>query len=43
MIANGLDPVTVASVVAHSDPHITHKVGGHMFDREKRDDAVRLA
>ena len=43
LIANGLDPVTVASVLGHGDPNITLKVYAHLFNRDERDEAVRQA
>lgn len=43
MIAAGLDPVTVASVLGHEDPAITLKVYSHLYDRTKTDEAVRAA
>jgi len=43
MIANGLDPVTVATVLGHGDANITLKVYAHLFNRDQRDDAVRRA
>jgi integrase len=43
LITNGLDPVTVAAVLGHGDPTITLKVYAHLFNRDKRDDAVRRA
>lgn len=43
LISNGLDPVTVAAVLGHSDPHVTLKVYAHLFNRDQRDDAIRRA
>jgi integrase len=43
LIANGLDPVTVAGVLGHGDPNITLKVYAHLFNREEREEAVRRA
>jgi integrase len=43
LIANGLDPVTVAAVLGHGDPNITLKVYAHLFNRDERDEAVRQA
>jgi integrase len=43
LIANGVDPVTVASVLGHGDPNITLKVYAHLFNRDERDEAVRRA
>jgi integrase len=43
LIANGLDPVTVAAVLGHGDPNITLRVYAHLFNRDERDEAVRLA
>ena len=43
MIDAGLDPVTVAGVLGHDDPSITLKVYAARFNRERKDDAVRLA
>lgn len=38
-----LDPVTVASVLGHEDANITMRVYAHMYDRQRTDDAVRVA
>jgi hypothetical protein len=38
-----LDPVTVANVHGHSDPHVTLKVYATMFNRQRTDEAVRIA
>jgi integrase len=43
LIATGLDPVTVASVLGHDDPGITLKVYAHLFNKQDKHDAVRLA
>jgi integrase len=43
LIANGLDPVTVADVLGHGDANITLRVYAHLFNREQRDDAIRRA
>jgi integrase len=43
MIDAGLDPVTVASVLGHEDPHVTLKVYSARFNRQRKDEAVRLA
>jgi integrase len=43
MIDAGLDPVTVAAVLGHEDPHITLKTYAARFNRQRKDDAVRLA
>jgi integrase len=43
LIANGLDPVSVAAVLGHGDPNITLKVYAHLFNRDERDEAVRRA
>jgi integrase len=43
LIDAGLDPVTVASVLGHEDASITLKVYAHRFNRQSRDEAVRLA
>jgi integrase len=43
LIAAGLDPVTVAKLVGHDDPNITLRRYAHVFDRVRRDEAVRAA
>jgi integrase len=43
LIAAGIDPVTVASLLGHEDPHVTLKIYGHLFDRRRRDEAIRSA
>jgi integrase len=43
MIDARLDPVTVAGVLGHGDPHVTLKVYAARFDRQRKDDAVRAA
>ncbi|HET8893021.1 MAG TPA: tyrosine-type recombinase/integrase [Gaiellaceae bacterium] len=43
LIDAGLDPVTVAGVLGHEDPSITLKVYAARFNRQRKDDAVRLA
>jgi integrase len=43
MIAAGLDPVTVAKVAGHDDPNVTLRRYAHLFDRVKRDEAIRAA
>ena len=43
LIDAGLDPVTVAAVLGHEDPHITLRVYAARFNRQRRDEAVRLA
>jgi integrase len=43
LIANGLDPVTVANVLGHEDATTTLKVYSHLFDRQKTDERVRAA
>jgi integrase len=43
MIDAGLDPVTVAGVLGHEDPHVTLKVYAARFDRQAKDDRVRAA
>jgi integrase len=43
LIAAGLDPVVVAGVQGHADPHVTLKVYAHLFDRQRTDEAVRAA
>lgn len=43
MIDAGLDPVTVAGVLWHEDPHITLKTYAARFNRQRKDEAVRLA
>jgi integrase len=43
LIRAGLDPVTVANVHGHSDPHVTLKVYATLFNRQRTDEAVRLA
>jgi integrase len=43
MIDAGLDPVTVAAVLGHEDPHVTLKIYAARFDRQAKDDAVRAA
>jgi integrase len=43
LIDAGLDPVTVAAVLGHEDPSVTLKVYAARFNRQQKDDAVRLA
>jgi integrase len=43
MIDAGLDPVTVAAVLGHDDPHVTLKIYAARFDRQAKDDRVRAA
>jgi integrase len=43
LIANGLDPVTVAAVLGHGDPNVPLKVYAHLFNRDERDEAIRSA
>jgi integrase len=43
LIDAGLDPVTVAAVLGHEDPSITLKVYAARFNRQRKDEAVRLA
>jgi integrase len=43
LIGARLDPVTVAAVLGHEDPTVTLRVYAHLWDRERTDDAVRIA
>jgi integrase len=43
LIRAGLDPVTVANVLGHENANITLSIYAHLFNRERTDDAVRLA
>ena len=43
LISRGLDPVTVADISGHKDAQTTLKVYSHMFNRQRADEAVRLA
>lgn len=43
LIRAGLDPVTVAAVLGHEDANVTLKVYGHLYDRQRTDEAVRVA
>jgi integrase len=43
LIHHGLDPVTVANVLGHDDPHVTLKVYAHLYDRSRTDEIVRRA
>jgi integrase len=43
LIDAGLDPVTVASVLGHEDASVTLKVYAPRFNRQSRDEAVRVA
>lgn len=43
LIDAGLDPVTVAAVLGHEDPNVTLRVYAARFNRQRKDDAVRLA
>ena len=43
LIAAGLSPVTVAAICGHTDATVTLRVYAHLFDRQRTDDAVRLA
>lgn len=43
LIDAGLDPVTVAGVLGHDDPSVTLKTYAHRFNRQQRDEQIRLA
>ena len=43
LIDKGLSPAVVAKVLGHKDPSVTLRVYTHWSDRQKTDDAVRLA
>jgi|SRR5579862_3277468 len=43
LIHAGLDVVTVADIQGHADPNVTLKVYAHIYDRKRKDEAVRLA
>jgi integrase len=43
LIAAGLDPVTVAAILGHEDPSITLKTYAHLWNKQDKHDAVRLA
>jgi integrase len=43
LIRSGLDVVTVASFLGHEDPNITLRTYAHLWNRQKTDEAVRLA
>jgi integrase len=43
LIRGGLDPVTVADVLGHEDANTTLKVYGHLYDRRRTDEAIRVA
>lgn len=43
LIDAGLDPVTVAAVLGHDDPHVTLQVYAARFNAQRKDEAVRLA
>jgi integrase len=43
LIAAGVDVVTVSKFMGHEDPSITLKVYAHLFDKQGKHDAVRLA
>jgi integrase len=43
VIAAGLDPVTVASVLGHENANITLAIYAHLYDRKQSDEAVRAA
>jgi integrase len=43
LINRGLDPVTVASVLGHENANITLGIYGHIYARQRTDEAVRLA
>jgi integrase len=43
LIDAGLDPVTVAAVLGHEDASVTLKVYAARFNRQRKDDAVRVA
>ncbi len=43
LIGAGLDPVTVANVLGHEDATVTLSVYGHLYNRTRTDEAVRLA
>jgi integrase len=43
LIAAGLDVVTVAAILGHDDPTVTLKTYAHLFDRQNKHDAVRVA
>jgi hypothetical protein len=39
LIRAGLDPVTVASVLGHEDATVTLSVCGHLYNRQRTDEA----
>ena len=43
LIRASLDPVTVADFIGHEDPHTTLRVYASLWDRQKTDEAIRLA
>ena len=43
LIDAGLSPVVVAKILGHTDATVTLRVYAHLFDRQKTDEAVRLA
>src|SRR5262245_52730341 len=43
LINGGLDPVTVASVLGHENANITLAIYGHVYARQRTDEAVRAA
>jgi integrase len=43
LIRAGLDPVTVASVLGHENANLTLAVYAYLYDRQRTDEAVRLA
>lgn len=43
LINAGLSPVVVAKVLGHTDATVTLRVYAHLFDRQRTDEAVRLA
>jgi integrase len=43
LIRGGLDPVTVANVLGHEDANTTLRVYGHLYDRRRTDESVRVA
>ena len=43
LIEAGLSPVVVAKILGHQDASITLRIYAHLFDRQRTDEAVRLA
>ena len=43
LIGAALDPVTVADFIGHEDAHTTLRVYASLWNRQEKDDAIRVA